>query len=159
MMYSEFLVGTGAPESNPQTYEQFKAIEKVYMLSDSMTKPEAYKLWKQTFGREIKAEIAKVKAQAQLVLSEVDTYEMSIEAQRICLDRLARIKKAKMCGIGYWEEFQYTDKAGYQWTVKTDRNPNGTYILSLCCTPPKKKPVDVHYGIHEYDVPSLREAA
>jgi hypothetical protein len=101
MMYSEFLVGTGAPESNPQTYEQFKAIEKVYMLSDSMTKPEAYKLWKQTFGREIKAEIAKVKAQAQLVLSEVDTYEMSIEAQRICLDRLARIKKAKMCGIGY----------------------------------------------------------
>ncbi len=159
MMYSEFLVGTGAPESNPQTYEQFKAIEQVYMLSDSMTKPEAYKLWKQTFGREIKAEIAKAKAQAELVLSEVNYYEMSIEAQRICLDRLSRIKAAKQSSFGRWEEFQHTDKAGYQWSVKTYRNPNGTYILSLQCKPPKKQPIEIDYRIHEYDVPRLREAA
>lgn len=161
MMYSEFLKGTGAPESDPRTYEQFEALEKVYMLSDSMSKLEVYKFWKQTFGRAIKAEIAKVKAEAELVIAEDDFYLCnnayhSDEAQRICLDRLCRVKAALgETGFYHWEKLQYTDKAGYRWTVRTNRNPNGTLNIFLLCTTPKGDTNDVRYGRHEFDIPRV----
>ena len=51
MMYSEFLKGTGAPE-NSKVYEQFLKIEQIYMDCDHMSKEEAYRLWKGTYGKE-----------------------------------------------------------------------------------------------------------
>lgn len=160
MMYSEFLKGTGAPESDPRTYEQFEALEKVYMLSDSMSKQEVYKFWKQTFGHAIKAEVEKFKAEAELVISEDATFLWnngyhSDEAERICLNRLSHIKASLQSGFYRWENIQYTDKAGYQWTVRTDDNPNLTKNLRLHCTTPKGKTLDVHYCIHEYNVPRV----
>lgn len=53
MMYSEFLKGTGAPE-NSNTYEQFLKIEQIYMDCEHMTKEKAYRLWKDTYGKEAK---------------------------------------------------------------------------------------------------------
>ena len=49
MLYSEFLNGTGAPE-NASTYDQYKEIEAVYMGRESMTKVQAYRLWKRRYG-------------------------------------------------------------------------------------------------------------
>lgn len=53
MLYSEFLKGTGATE-NADTYGQFEAIERIYMDCDCMTKAQAYRLWKSTYGKEIR---------------------------------------------------------------------------------------------------------
>jgi len=49
MLYSEFLNGTGAPQ-NADTYNQYKEIEAIYMDRESMTKVEAYRLWKRRYG-------------------------------------------------------------------------------------------------------------
>lgn len=53
MMYSEFLKGTGAPE-NSQSYEQFLKIEQIYMDCEHMSKEKAYRIWKNTYGKEAK---------------------------------------------------------------------------------------------------------
>ena len=53
MLYSEFLKGTRAPET-PDTYDQFQIIGQIYEDCEGMTKEEAYRIWKQTYGRELK---------------------------------------------------------------------------------------------------------
>jgi hypothetical protein len=68
MLYTEFLVGTKAVE-NSNTYEQYEAIEKIYNVCEDMTKEEAYKLWKQTYGKQQKLDrertIKKIKAMSE----------------------------------------------------------------------------------------------
>lgn len=51
MLYEEFLKGTGAHESS-KAYTQYKTIEKIYNECENMTKEEAYKLWKRTYGKQ-----------------------------------------------------------------------------------------------------------
>lgn len=53
MLYEEFLTGTKAKE-NANTFEQYQAIEKIYNDCEDMTKEDAYKLWRQTYGKQEK---------------------------------------------------------------------------------------------------------
>ena len=50
MLYSEFLKGTKAKDC-AETYEQYELIEQFYMCCETMSKKEAYKIWKTTFGK------------------------------------------------------------------------------------------------------------
>lgn len=53
MLYTEFLEGTKARE-NSRTYAQYETIEKIYNECEGMTKEDACKLWRQTFGKQEK---------------------------------------------------------------------------------------------------------
>ena len=53
MLYQEFLAGTKAHE-NSNTFGQYETIEKIYMDCEDMTKEDAYRLWKQTYGKQEK---------------------------------------------------------------------------------------------------------
>ena len=53
MLYDEFLQGTGAVMSD-KAHEQYLIIEKMYSACEDMTKADAYKVWKQTYGKQAK---------------------------------------------------------------------------------------------------------
>lgn len=49
MLYTEFLQGTHAKESN-KSWQEYKFIEDLYMQSETMTKQDAYAIWERVFG-------------------------------------------------------------------------------------------------------------
>lgn len=71
MLYSEFLKGTRAPET-PDTYNQFQIIEQIYEDCEGMTKEEAYRIWKQTYGRELKRRELRQRERLELLINRED---------------------------------------------------------------------------------------
>lgn len=71
MLYSEFLKGTRAPET-PDTYDQFQIIGKIYEDCEGMTKEEAYRIWKQTYGRELKRRELRQRERLELLINRED---------------------------------------------------------------------------------------
>lgn len=71
MLYSEFLKGTRAPET-PDTYDQFQIIEQIYEDCEGMTKEEAYRIWKQTYGRELKRRELRQRERLELLINRED---------------------------------------------------------------------------------------
>lgn len=72
MLYSEFLKGTRAPET-PDTYDQFQIIGQIYEDCEGMTKEEAYRIWKQTYGRELKRRELRQRERLELLIkSNID---------------------------------------------------------------------------------------
>ena len=53
MLYDEFITGTKARDCKA-TFDQYETIEKIYNECEDMTKEDAYKLWKQTYGKQAK---------------------------------------------------------------------------------------------------------
>ena len=68
MLYSEFLKGTRAPET-PDTYDQFQIIGQIYEDCEGMTKEEAYHIWKQTYGRELKRRELRQRERLELLIT------------------------------------------------------------------------------------------
>lgn len=71
MLYSEFLKGTRAPET-PDTYHQFQIIGQIYEDCEGMTKEEAYRIWKQTYGRELKRRELRQRERLELLINRED---------------------------------------------------------------------------------------
>lgn len=71
MLYSEFLKGTRAPET-PDTYNQFQIIGQIYEDCEGMTKEEAYRIWKQTYGRELKRRELRQRERLELLINRED---------------------------------------------------------------------------------------
>ena len=71
MLYSEFLKGTRAPET-PDTYDQFQIIGQIYEDCEGMTKEEAYHIWKQTYGRELKRRELRQRERLELLINRED---------------------------------------------------------------------------------------
>lgn len=71
MLYSEFLKGTRAPET-PDTYDQFQIIGQIYEDCEGMTKEEAYRIWKQTYGRELKRRELRQRERLELLINRED---------------------------------------------------------------------------------------
>jgi len=116
MLYKEFLSGTGAPQNDPRTHLQYKAIEQIYMLSETMSKTDAYKLWRSTFGKELKLEIAKIRALDDAIIAQDD----SEETQKAALHKIVRCH-AKADDINRpVGDVLYIDEAGYLWFVCCD---------------------------------------
>lgn len=138
MMYSEFLKGTGAPE-NKETYEQFRAIEKIYMDCCQMTKQEAYRIWKKTYGKDLKIRRKKMLDRANTLLRSAEEVDLlpRKDRQRI-LGELNRLfwsafynrdgSKLSCCPSGRC----FTDSYGIAWFVKqVGTNPNGSAKYGL----------------------------
>ena len=108
MLYSEFLKGTRAPET-PDTYDQFQIIGQIYEDCEGMTKEEAYRIWKQTYGRELKRR-------------ELSTLFWAAYYN----------KDGSRCRLAT-EGRCFTDVYGITWILRYDgRYPNGNTIFKLC---------------------------
>lgn len=71
MLYAEFLKGTKAPEL-PETFDQYQLIEKIYTDCEGVTKEEAYRIWKNTYGKEIKSRELHQRERLDLLLNRED---------------------------------------------------------------------------------------
>lgn len=124
MMYSEFLKGTGAPE-NSQSYEQFLKIEQIYMDCEHMSKEQAYRIWKNTYGKEAKMARKAREERIKLLAMPEDQYRNLPEHDRESIanelhelfwnayynrdDSTCKISKDNRCFI---------DRFGIVWFVK-----------------------------------------
>lgn len=124
MMYSEFLKGTGAPE-NSKIYEQFLKIEQIYMDCDHMSKEEAYRLWKSTYGKEARLAKKERKERINRLAMPEEQYQKLPEPDQIRIgnelhklfwnayynrdNSTCKISKDNRC---------YIDRFGIVWFVK-----------------------------------------
>lgn len=53
MLYSEFLEGTGAADTQ-ESYAEYKRVEEIYMAADTMTKQDAYRMARVVTEKELK---------------------------------------------------------------------------------------------------------
>ena len=64
MLYSEFLIGTEAPD-NMHTYAEYKRIEAIYNNDNSMEKKDAYNMYQKPdeFTKSLLEEISRLRAE------------------------------------------------------------------------------------------------
>lgn len=138
MLYAEFLKGTKAPEL-PETYDQFQIIEKIYTDCEGLTKEEAYRIWKNTYGKEIKRREIRQRERLDLLLNREDydyvdrPHRATIHQELYSLFWAAYYNKdGSRCRLAT-EGRCYTDTYGITWVLRYDgRYPNGTAIYKLC---------------------------
>ena len=123
MLYSEFLKGTRAPET-PDTYDQFQIIGQIYEDCEGMTKEEAYRIWKQTYGRELKRRELRQRERLELLINRED-YDSA--------DRPHRAAIYHELSTLFWAAYYNKDVYGITWILRYDgRYPNGNTIFKLC---------------------------
>ena len=139
MLYSEFLKGTRAPET-PDTYDQFQIIGQIYEDCEGMTKEEAYRIWKQTYGRELKRRELRQRERLELLINRED-YDSADRPHRAAIYHeliFPEINKSSLISIDrenfYATEGRcFTDVYGITWILRYDgRYPNGNTIFKLC---------------------------
>ena len=151
MLYSEFLAGTKAPETR-ETYQQFKVIEQIYMDCKTMSKADAYAIWKKSYGKELKAKRKRMFDRANNLLCSVQRFDALPEGDQ---DKIVR-ELDKM----YWSAWynkdrssvsfapngkSFTDSFGIVWFLKHVANaPNGTCIFGLFASVDGEL-IDAHY--------------
>ena len=138
MLYSEFLKGTRAPET-PDTYDQFQIIGQIYEDCEGMTKEEAYRIWKQTYGRELKRRELRQRERLELLINRED-YDSADRPHRAAIyHELSTLfwaayynKDGSRCRLAT-EGRCFTDVYGITWILRYDgRYPNGNTIFKLC---------------------------
>lgn len=85
MLYEEFLTGTKAKET-ANTYKEYKAVEKIYNDCEAMTKEDAYKLWRQTYGKQAKLDRERL-LKSILEMSEYRDEDGAISNERAAIRR------------------------------------------------------------------------
>lgn len=138
MLYSEFLRGTRAPET-PESYEQFQLIEKMYTDCEAMTKDEAYRIWKQTYGRENKRRALRQRERLELLINREDYDRVDRPHRAMIHQELYSLfwaayynKDGSRCWLAS-EGRCYIDVYGITWILKYDgRYPDGNAIYKLC---------------------------
>lgn len=140
MLYSEFLKGTRAPET-PDTYDQFQIIGQIYEDCEGMTKEEAYRIWKQTYGRELKRRELRQRERLELLINRED-YDSADRPHRAAIyHELSTLfwaayynKDGSRCRLAT-EGRCFTDVYGITWILRYDgRYPNGNTIFKLYIT-------------------------
>ena len=125
MLYSEFLKGTRAPET-PDTYDQFQIIERIYTDCEGMTKEEAYRIWKQTYGRELKRRELRQRERLELLINRED-YDSADRPHRAAIyHELSTLfwaayynKDGSRCRLAT-EGRCFTDVYGITWILRYD---------------------------------------
>lgn len=138
MLYSEFLKATKAPETN-DTYDQYKLIEQIYTDCEGMTKEEAYRIWKITYGRELRKRELRQRERLELLINREDYDHVDRPHRAAIHQELHNLfwaafynKDGSRCRLAY-EGRCYTDVYGITWVLRYDgRYPNGNTIYKLC---------------------------
>lgn len=137
MLYSEFLRRTRAPETQ-ESYEQYQLIEKIYTDCEGVTKEEAYRIWKMTYGRELKRRQLRQRERLELLINREDydhvdrPHRAAIHHELYSLFWSAYYNKdGSRCQLAT-EGRCFTDVYGITWVLRYDgRYPNGNTIYKL----------------------------
>lgn len=137
MLYSEFIKGTRAPE-NEETYSQYDLINQIYTECESMTKEEAYRLWKTTYGREIKRRELKQRERLEMLINRDDYAAMEIQKRAVITNELYNMfwyayhnKDGSKCRLAT-EGRCFKDTYGITWILRSDGvYPNYTRRYAL----------------------------
>ena len=156
MLYSEFLKGTRAPET-PDTYDQFQIIGQIYEDCEGMTKEEAYRIWKQTYGRELKRRELRQRERLELLINRED-YDSADRPHRAAIyHELSTLfwaayynKDGSRCRLAT-EGRCFTDVYGITWILRYDgrygKAPGGAVVTVITGTP-----YDINISAHvEYE--------
>lgn len=150
MLYSEFLKGTRAPETE-ETYEQYQLIEKMYTDCEGMTKEEAYRIWKTTYGRELKRRELRQRERLELLINWEDYDHVDRPHRATIYQELYNLfwaayynKDGSRCRLAT-DGRCFTDVYGITWILKYDgRYPNGNIIYKLFAVV-RGRLLDTHY--------------
>ena len=131
MLYSEFLKGTRAPET-PDTYDQFQIIGQIYEDCEGMTKEEAYRIWKQTYGRELKRRELRQRERLELLINRED-YDSA--------DRPHRAAIYHELSTLFWAAYYNKDGSRCRLATETVPNLTASGVLGIIANPwlPDKK--------------------
>lgn len=150
MLYSEFIKVTSAPET-PETYEQYEIINRIYSDCESMTKTEAYRIWKTTYGREIKRRELRQRERLEMLINREDYEALEIQKRATINNELYTL---------FWSAYHnkdgsrnrlavegrcFKDSYGIIWILRSDGvYPNYTRRYALYAVV-RGRLVDAHY--------------
>lgn len=150
MLYSEFVKATGAPET-PETYTQYEIINRIYSDCESMTKTEAYRIWKTTYGREIKRRELRQRERLEMLINREDYEALEIQKRATINNELYTL---------FWSAYHnkdgsrnrlavegrcFKDSYGIIWILRSDGvYPNYTRRYALYAVV-RGRLVDAHY--------------
>lgn len=150
MLYSEFVKATNAPET-PETYEQYEIINRIYSDCESMTKTEAYRIWKTTYGREIKRRELRQRERLEMLINREDYEALEIQKRATINNELYTL---------FWSAYHnkdgsrnrlavegrcFKDSYGIIWILRSDGvYPNYTRRYALYAVV-RGRLVDAHY--------------
>lgn len=137
MLYDEFIKGTRASET-PESYEQYRLIEKLYTDCESMTKEEAYRIWKQTYGRELKKRELMQRERLELLVNREEYDNMERQKRSTIYSELYNLfwsayynKDGSRCRLATAGRC-YKDIYGITWILRYDgMYPNGITSYKL----------------------------
>lgn len=133
MLYTEFLEGTKAREDS-KTFNQYETIEKIYNECEDMTKEDAYKLWRQTYGKQQKIDRARYIKE----ITEMSEYRDPIEGpltpeqhktRRVLLQAVISVAETNNFQAGFTGALITPDNVTYQ--LETYRVVNGHRLSRL----------------------------
>ena len=92
MLYSEFIVGTGAPD-NKHTYSEYERINRIYNEDNRMEKSDAYRMYRKPdeLTLELMNELEDARQQARENAIEIIKLRKEIEAMQEKLDGKNRV--------------------------------------------------------------------
>lgn len=117
VLYEEFLTGTKAKE-NSRTYTQFEAIEKIYNECEDMTKEEAYKLWRQTYGKQEKINRDRLLKRIKEMSEYHDTHDATPEqmkTRRLLFQTAANLTECYEFQAGWTAHITTPDNVTYSF--------------------------------------------
>lgn len=151
MLYSEFIKATKAPETT-ETYNQYEIINKVYMECESMTKEEAYRLWKNSYGREVKRREIRQRERLDMLINRDEYAALEIQKRAVIANELYNL---------FWSAYHnkdgsrnrlategrcFVDTYGITWILRSDGvYPNYTKRYALFAVV-RGRMVDAHYS-------------
>lgn len=151
MLYSEFIKATRAPET-AETYNQYEIINKIYMECESMTEEEAYRLWKNSYGREIKRREIRQRERLDMLINRDEYAALEIQKRAVITNELYNL---------FWSAYHnkdgsrnrlategrcFVDTYGITWILRSDGvYPNYTKRYALFAVV-RGRMVDAHYS-------------
>ena len=150
MLYSEFVKATRAPETT-ETYGQYEVINRIYSDCESMTKEEAYRIWKTTYGREYKRRELRQRERLEMLINREDYEALEIQKRATINNELYTL---------FWSAYHnkdgsrnrlaaegrcFKDSYGILWVLRSDGvYPNYTRRYALYAVV-RGRLVDAHY--------------
>jgi hypothetical protein len=126
MLYSEFLEGTGAAEG-AKTFEQYRALEKIYADCDGVSKGDVYAMWAATYGRQIAIDRKRVAREVE-ALSKCREVGGRKDPQREAVKRKLFAIGQRLQRVVSWAggaAASYTDGDGVKYVAAYDGSVNG----------------------------------
>ena len=116
MLYSEFLVGTGAVDCK-ESYDEYKRVEQIYMESDHCSKEDAYRM----------ARVVTVKEYEKMM--KLKRKEEDAWVRNNIISAAAFIRAIAELNGSYGPDYFYSSSCGNKFQLKLNRSINGNSVV------------------------------